>query len=79
VLYLNAQNPTAVLLAPVVFDDRALVPTIVLEETLPPPSPTQTPLNIESQVVDNDPVTCEFCSAIIPLRATNSNAIYVLF
>ena len=44
----NELKPIATLPAPVVLLHNALLPTLVLVETLPPPSPTHTPLTIIS-------------------------------
>jgi len=72
VLDLKVFRPKAALQAPVVLLIKAPEPTLVLVDMFPPPSPTQTPLNMESQVVDSEPVTCEFSSAMRPFLATNS-------
>ena len=57
VLTFRAQLPNAEFLLPVVLEAKAFAPTLVLEATLPPPSPTHTPLNIESALVFTDPET----------------------
>jgi hypothetical protein len=43
VLTRNELKPTATLPAPVVLEHNALLPTLVLVETSPPPLPTHTP------------------------------------
>ncbi len=72
VLDLKVFKPKLVLQAPVVLLIKAPLPTLVLVVMFPPPKPTHTPWNMESQVVDSEPVTCEFSSAMRPFLATNS-------
>ena len=50
VVLLPAENPSAVLLTPVVFFDNAVAPTAVLSEMLPAPLPTVIPLIFKSFV-----------------------------
>ena len=53
VLTRNELKPIATLPAPVVLESNALLPTLVLVETFPPPSPTHNPLTTISLAAVN--------------------------
>ena len=69
----RALTPTATLFIPVVLLLKALAPTRVLLVILPPPSPTQTPLNTESCVEHTDPVTLKVCVSQVKLLVAKSD------